>query len=309
MPEARDSGALATLLRGFVHRTFAGDQGPAIDHDAPLGDPGWFGPDSVTWRVHADFAGMLAGGLCALHLQVLHPRALAGVWDHSDFRRDLLGRLRRTTAFVAGTSYAPTDAAARLAARVRAIHARVRGLDEAGRAYAADEPELLAWVHVTETASFLAGYRRYGPLHVPRRVADAYYRETACIADSLGATDVPRSEAEVEAFLGEVRPRLRFTARSAEVLAVLGAMPLPVPAPALGRGLFLHAGAALLPDWASALLGRGLAERRLADAASLALEGLAPAFRDALDDNLAIRAMRRCGRDPAALTRWPQAPA
>lgn len=292
-------------LRAFVLRTFPRDPALPIDDDAPPGDVGWFGPDTVTWRVHADFPGMLAGGLCALYLQTLHPRALAGVWDHSDFRRDLVGRLRRTTAFVAGTTYGPQAVADRLAARVRAIHRQVRGLDEHGQAYAADDPELLRWVHVTETWSFLAGYRRYGPMGVPRRVADAYYAETARIAEALGARDLPASEAEVEAYITEVRGSLHFGARSREVVAVLERVALPVPLPGLARDLFLGAAGALLPPWADALMARGGVARRRAALAALSLQALAPWFRAALDDGLAVRAMRRCGRDPAELQRWP----
>lgn len=69
---------------------------PGIDYESPAGDPGLFGPDSLCWRVHGDFTSMLVGGIAALLLQALHPLALAGVWDHSRFREDLLGRLRRT---------------------------------------------------------------------------------------------------------------------------------------------------------------------------------------------------------------------
>lgn len=94
-------------IRRWVLDVFPRGQG-GIDYDRPLGDAGLFGPDSVTWRIHAEFPGMLSGGLCALLLQTLHPLALAGVYDHSNFRQDLVGRLRRTTQFVAATSYAPT---------------------------------------------------------------------------------------------------------------------------------------------------------------------------------------------------------
>lgn len=117
---------LAAALRRWVLGVFPRGQS-GIDYDAPAGDAGLFGPDSATWRVHADFPGMLAGGLCALMLQALHPQVLAGVWDHSDFRDDLVGRLRRTTGFVAGTSFSGTAEAERLITRVRTIHTHVRG--------------------------------------------------------------------------------------------------------------------------------------------------------------------------------------
>src|SRR5882724_4950591 len=128
MPIFRDiRSTLAVPVRAWVLRAFPREP-VGIDYEQPPGDPGLFGADSVTWQIHADFAGMLSGGLCALMLQTLHPAALAGVWDHSNFRDDLIGRLRRTTNFVAGTSYAPSAEAQRLIERVRRIHSKVRGL-------------------------------------------------------------------------------------------------------------------------------------------------------------------------------------
>ncbi len=275
-----------------------------IVYDAPAGDPGLFGPDSVTWRIHADFPGMLSGGLCALMLQTLHPRALAGVWDHSNFREDLVGRLRRTTDFVAGSTYAGRDEAERLIARVRAIHARVQGTTADGTPYRADDPALLTWVHATESYGFLQGYRRYCR-PVPTALADAYYAEVACVAEALGATDVPASEADVAAYFDSVRDTLRYDERSREVLAVLSRMRLPVPMAGLSRDLFLGAGAALLPDWAETLLRRTRLQRIQTRAAANSLAMLAPLFRAALPDGIAPRACARLDVDVSLLAEWP----
>ncbi len=269
-----------------------------IDYDAPAGDPGLFGPGSVTWRIHADFPGMLAGGLCALMLQTLHPRALAGVWDHSNFREDLMGRLRRTTDFVAGTTYAPLAEAERLIARVRGIHAKVAGVTADGVPYRADEPDLLTWVHVTESYAFLQGYRRYCR-EVPASVADTYFDEVARVALALGARDVPRSERAVRTYFAAQRPQLRYDARSREVLDVLAHMRLPVPMAGLSRDVFLGAGAALLPDWAATMLRRTSAQSLHAQVSARALAAIAPLFRAALTDGIAGRARARVSRPHA----------
>lgn len=290
-------------IRAWVLEVFPRGRG-GIDYDAPAGDAGLFGPDSVTWRIHADFPGMLSGGLCALMLQTLHPRALAGVWDHSNFREDLVGRLRRTTDFVAGTTYAGRDEATRLIARVRAIHARVQGTTADGIPYCADDPTLLTWVHVTESYGFLQGYRRYCRA-VPTVLADAYYAEVACVAEALGAREVPTCEAEVAAYFASVRDTLRYDERSREVLAVLSRMRLPVPMAGLSRDVFLGAGAALLPDWADALLQRTPLQRLQTRAAAGSLAGMAPLFRAALPDGIAPRACARVGVDAAQLAAWP----
>jgi uncharacterized protein (DUF2236 family) len=293
---------LAAPLVAWVQRAFPREPG-GIDYFQPAGDPGLFGPDSATWQIHADFPGMLSGGLCALMLQTLHPAALAGVWDHSNFRDDLIGRLRRTTNFVAGTSYAATADAQQLTARVRRIHSKVRGFTEAGAPYSADDPALLTWVHVTEAFGFLQGYRRYaGP--VPAADADRYYDETRVIAEALGARDVPRSEREVAAYFEQVRPQLAMTDRSRTVLAILQQMKLPVPVAGLSRDVFLGAGAALLPVWAARLLQRTPAQALQSRLAAGALRTMAPLFRAGLNDGPAHRACVRMGRE----RRWIRRP-
>lgn len=293
-------------LRRWVIEVLRRDD-PAPDYDRPLGDPGLFGPHSVTWKIHADFPSMMAGGICALMLQALHPLALAGVWDHSNFRGDTLGRLRRTTAFVARTTYAPRSAAERAIERVRAIHRRVRGVAPDGRAYAAEDPHLLTWVHCTEAWSFLRGYEVYCSRRpLPTSVRDRYLRETARVAEALGARRVPQSQAQLDAFLRRVRGELVYDARTREVLEVLERIRLPIPLAGVGRRLFLGAGAALLPDWGLALIPRSRIQRVRDAAAARSMRWLAPALRAALaEGGIAARACLRVGADYAGLFRWP----
>ncbi len=281
--------------------------GAAPDYDAPLGDPGLFGPDTVTWKIHADFPAMMAGGLGALMLQTLHPLALAGVWDHSDFRGDTLGRLRNTIAFVARTTYAPRATAEQAIERVRFIHRRVLGTAADGRAYSAEDPHLLNWVHCTEAWSFLEGYKTYCYRAVPRAMQDRYLQETARIAEALGAREVPKSLAELEAFFRAVRPELVCDARTREVLAVLDTIRLPIPLAGLSRSVFLGAGMALLPDWALKLMRKSRFAQLRDQAAARSLKLIAPSIRDAMaEGGLAWRACARTGADYADLFRWPQ---
>jgi len=291
-------------IRRWVLKAFPRADTGSLDYDNPHGDPGLFGPDSATWRVHSDFPGMLAGGLAALTLQSLHPLALAGVWDHSNFRGDLLGRLRRTTAFVGGTTYAPRAQAEALVEHVRVIHTHVIGHAEDGRPYAADDPALLTWVHVTEAHSFLQGYRRYSHVELPATAADRYYDEVRRIAEALGAREVPASEQAVHDYFRRIQPELAFTERSRVVLGLLSQVRLPMPAAGLSRDLFLHSGAALLPDWAVALLELTPRRQRQARFAARALWAVAPVFRAALKDGIASRACRRVDVPPEQLQRW-----
>jgi uncharacterized protein (DUF2236 family) len=227
-----------------------------LDLENPKGDPGLFGPEAICWQVHCDFPSMLIGGISALMLQALHPLALAGVWDHSNFRQDMLGRLRRTGQFISGTTFGSTRDANWLIDKVRTIHLQVTGTAPDGRAYAASDPELLTWVHVAEVSNFLAAHLRYLNPELSVADQDKYYDETAVIAERLGARNVPRSVREIADYLENMRPHLVCDQRSREVLRIL----LNAPAPSLMAkpmgALMMQAGVDLLPLWASEMLER-----------------------------------------------------
>ena len=226
-----------------------------LDLDQPRGDAGLFGPESMVWEVHADFTAMMVGGISALLLQMLHPLALAGVWDHSTFRQDMLGRLRRTSLFIAGTTYGGLHDAEQLIDKVRRIHLQVVGHAADGRPYAASDPGLLTWVHVSEVSQFLAGYLRYVDPQLPLAEQDRYYREVALIAERLGAQDVPKSAQAIADYLQRMRPQLLCDERTREVVRLLHDAPMPSLLAKPFGGLMMQAGVDLLPDWASDLLG------------------------------------------------------
>ena len=191
--------------------------------EAPVrrSDDAYFAPGSVIRRVHADVTAMMAGGIAALLMQMLHPLALAGVLGHSAFRSDMLGRLRRTSRFIAATTYGERAEADAAIARVRAIHARVRGTAPDGRSYSADDPHLLAWIHVVEALFFLAAHLRYVEPDMPRSEQDAYFAEFALVASRLGADPVPETLDAASALFAEFRLELEATARTHEVAGLI----------------------------------------------------------------------------------------
>lgn len=255
-------------------------------------DVGFFGPDSACWKVHGDLAGMMVGGIAALLVQMLHPGALAGVWDHSNFRHDMSGRLKRTARFIAGTTYGDRAEAQGFIDRVRAIHARVSGTLPDGTPYAADDPELLTWVHVAEVSSFLAAYLRYVDPAFPPHEQDRYYRETAEIARRLGAPVVPQSRAEVEAYFRDAQPSLRYDDRTREVAEALFDQRPPSAAAGAAMGLAFDAARDLLPDWAARMHGFRLSAPRRA-AARVGVRTLGRTLRWALVNSAEARARRR----------------
>lgn len=255
-------------------------------------DTGFFGPESACWKVHGDFTSMMVGGITALLMQMLHPGALAGVWDHTDFRHDMPGRLKRTAHFISGTTYGDRAEAQALIARVRTVHARVAGALPDGTPYSADDPDLLTWVHVAEVSSFLAAYLRYVDPTFPPSEQDRYFRETAEIARRLGAPSVPQNRAEVSAYFREIRPQLRYDRRTREVAQALLSQRPPSAAAAPAMSVVFDAAKDLLPGWAASLHGVRLSAPRRA-ASRLGVQALGRALRWALINSAEARARRR----------------
>ena len=218
-------------------------------------DDGLFGPDSVAWRVHGDVIGMLVGGVSGLLLQMLHPKVLAGVWDHSNFRADMHGRLRRTARFIAQTTYGAREDAETSIARVRTIHSHLSGVLPDGEPYRVSDPELLAWVHVTECWSFLAGWVRYGEPTMSDADQDAYFAEMARMGDALGADPLPRTKDEARRMLHRMRPQLRVDDRTREVCRIVLNPPMEGAGSNAARAMTLQAGVELLPAWARRMHG------------------------------------------------------
>ncbi|MDT4932427.1 MAG: hypothetical protein QOK11_319 [Pseudonocardiales bacterium] len=208
-------------------------------------DIGYFGPDSVTWRIHSEPLS-LVGGLRALLLQALHPEAMRVLYARSSFQDDAWARLQRTVGYVSRVTFGTTAEAEGAAARVRAVHARL-GIDDVAQ---------LAWVHACEVDSFLAAARASG-LRLRRADADRYLVEQVRSARLVGIPEelAPRTVEELGAYFAAMRPRLRITPEATEAARYVIAPPLPVPGkyalPArAGWSAVSSLAVGLLPGWA-----------------------------------------------------------
>jgi len=204
----------------------------------------------------------------------------------------MLGRLRRTARFIAGTTYGDRAEAEALIDHVRKIHDRVSGKLPEGVPYSAHDADLLTWVHVAEVSCFLAAYLRYADPHFPPAEQDRYYFEYAEVARRLGAASVPSSRAEVATYLQATRPRLRYDHRTRAVAAALAGQPAPSAAAAPAMAAAFEAAKDLLPDWAASLHGFSPSPpKRLA--ARAAVGTLGHVMRWALTNSAEARARRR----------------
>lgn len=247
-PAERLRQEIVGRVRGVFNDLESGQQ------PVPPSDEALFERDTPIRMVHADIVSMMVGGIRGLLLQMLHPHALQGVLDHSNFRTDMHGRLRRTARFIAVTTFGHRDDAIAAIERVNRIHAKVSGTLPDGTPYSATDPRVLAWVHVAEATSFLAAYIRHVRPDMPGREMDEYYRQFAIIARALGADPVPTNRNEAEVLFREMRAELRPSPEAREI-ARLVLDQKPEGAPAAVQAVLGAEAVALLPPFARSMLG------------------------------------------------------
>ena len=252
--EFRDIESVRAALSAYIRDRVGG---PGIDEkqDAYFNAPGerWFAEDAPIRQVHGD-AAMFIGGVRAVLLQALHPLAMAGVDQHSDFRNDPWGRLQRTADFLAATTFGPADEAQRIIDRILHVHSFVVGQASDGRSYSANDPHLLRWVHVVEVDSFLTAHTLFGEHVLTQEQRDGYVEDMSMIAAKLGVPAPPKTEQALRDQMKSFKNELQSTAESRDAIKYLMFNPpLPYPARAAYYSL-VAATVATLPAWSRDML-------------------------------------------------------
>lgn len=258
-----------TPLAGQVREILSGRSDGASEIARRIAEPpgaaGWFDPGDPIWTVHGSVATFL-GGIRSLLFQALHPLALAGVDQHSTYREDPFGRLQRTGAFIAATTYGSAELAQGTIDAIKVMHRQVNGQASDGRRYSAQDPDLLLWIHLALTDSMLRAYLLYGRDGAVD--ADGYVANMAVIARAMGVEDPPCSRSELAAAIDAFRPDLLVDDTVRRTHGFIMKAPLPL---SLRPGYRVLARAAWdsLPDWALEMLGTrhrlAAADRLLAD--------------------------------------------
>ncbi len=232
--------------------------GPRVDFTAPAGEPALAAPDSVSWRVFKNPVALFVGGITAVILELAEPRVRSGVWEHSTFRTDPLGRLKRTGLAAMVTVYGARSTAHAMIAGVGRQHARVGGRTPDGATYRADDPALLNWVQATASFGFLEAYSALvSPLSGAEK--DQFYAEAAPAAALYGAVGAPTSRAAWEAQLAAMLPRLEASDIVLEFLTLMRETEIaPGPVSLLQRPL-IRAAVGLVPAHVRQVLDLGAA--------------------------------------------------
>ena len=264
---------------------------PSADFSRPAGEAALVSPDSVSWRVFKNPLSLFIGGVTAVIMELAEPSVRTGVWEHTTFRADPMRRLRRTGLAAMVTVYGARSAAEAMIAGVRRMHDVIAGTTPAGKAYRANDPELLNWVQGTAAYGFLQAYHVYvRPLSRLQR--DHYYAEGIPAAALYGATSALTTETALETLFETMTARLERSDIVFEFLAIMrSASILPLPLRPV-QHLLVRAAIDLVPRWLRTIVG--LNERGLYPwEASLVRRAGAFADRIVLEASPAVQACRR----------------
>ena len=278
---------------------------PAFDFATPIGEPALCAPDSVSWRIFKNPIALAAGGVCAVLLELADPRIRDGLWQHTTFPTDPLGRLQRTGLAAMATIYGARSRSSELIAHIGKMHAKVRGTTEDGVPYRALDRELLDWVQATATYGFTMAYARFcAPLSAAE--IDAAFAEARAPGRLYGALGAPADLAAFEAIKDRLKPGFKPSPIVLEFLAIMDRVQaLPLPLRPLQRAA-VRGGVAILPPDVRAILGLGRAwDLSLRAAATLRLAGAA-AERVVIPGSPAAQAARRLGLPTNTAWRRPE---
>jgi uncharacterized protein (DUF2236 family) len=223
-PVIRLPKTLQKKLHAAANLASGPQQGREIDFSSPPGEPALVSPKSVSWRIFKNPIALFIGGVSAVILELADPAVRSGVWDHSSFRVDPMGRLSRTGLAAMVTIYGARSVAEPMIAAIVRMHAKIRGETPAGVPFCANDSKLLMWVHATASFSFAEAYSRY-----VKKLSDAefsaYYLEGLPISRLYGALDAPSTEAERQALFDSAFDSLEPSAIIFEFLQIMREAP------------------------------------------------------------------------------------
>jgi uncharacterized protein (DUF2236 family) len=227
-----------------------------IDFLSPPGEPAYASPDSVQWRVYKNPVALALGGVCAVLLEFADPRIRSGVWDHSVFPKDPLGRGRRTAMAAQIGVFGPRSAADQVTDRIGRLHARVSGATPAGVSYQATDPALANWVSATASYGFVMAYHRFvAPLSSEE--IDRFFADAVTVGGLYGASDPPRSLEAFYALCDAMASGFEAHAINEEFLDIMRSGRAAPGVPRWLQGQMAAASISLLPPEVRAVLGLG----------------------------------------------------
>ena len=229
-------------------------KGRKIDFTRPPQEQALLPPDSISWRIFKNPVALFVGGVTGVILELAEPSVRTGVWEHSSFRKDPLGRLQRTGLATMVTVYGARSIAEPMIAEIVRMHARVAGQTPAGIPYAAKDARLLNWVHATAVFGFAEAYSRY-VCPLSHRERDTLYREGASASRLYGTVAPPASDSDVQVLFDSMRDQLEASPIVFEFVQIMRETAAFPPSLRWMQRLLVRAAVEVLPDWIRECLG------------------------------------------------------
>ena len=221
--------------------------GTIIDFASPAGEPALLAPDSVQWRVYKNPIALGIGGIVAVLLEFAEPRIRSGVWDHSTYKVDPIGRSRRTGLVAMLACYGPASVAKEVIGKVNRMHGQVKGVTPAGEPYRAMDPVLLDWVAATASYGFLMAYDRFvHPLSDADK--DRFMRDGDAIGREFGARHTPPSVDGFLDMMAKLEPKFEPHPILFEFLDIIQSGRAAPGTPRVLHRAIARASVSLLPD-------------------------------------------------------------
>lgn len=176
----------------------------------PRADWGFFGPDSVAYRVWLYPTSTVLGFMRAVSVEFLDPHLSAAVQQTGQVMRHTRLRYDRTMQYFAAVLYADAETVLRYSDQLVRIHARSHGTDPVtGTRFDANDPESQLWIHVTAWHSILKCYEEFGPGRLSPQDETRYWADCAKAAElqTIDPDTVPRSREAVRTYFAERRAR------------------------------------------------------------------------------------------------------
>ncbi|MDL5155376.1 oxygenase MpaB family protein [Actinomycetospora termitidis] len=174
-------------------------------------DYGFFGPESVTWKVWSYPTSIVLGFLRAVVIEELDPHLVASVDQSGQVKQRPKLRYDRTMQYFATVKFGDAESVLRASDTLMKIHSRAIGHDPVtGGTYDANDPASQLWIHLTAWHSILYTYEVFGPGKLTPDEETRYWEECARAAEfqTIDPADVPRDRDGIRAYFAAYRPRL-----------------------------------------------------------------------------------------------------
>jgi uncharacterized protein (DUF2236 family) len=242
----------------------------------PAEDYGFFGPDSVAWKVWGYPTSLTIGFSRAVVVEELDPNLVASVDRTQDIYRRPKTRYDRTIRYFALVAFGDSRTTAQAADILVKVHSKAIGTEPyGGGQYDANDPDSQLWILVTGWHSVLKAYEMYGPGRLTEAEEAQYWAECAVAAElqTCDPADVPRSREGIRQYFEEMRPKLAGSEAAQSMMDhLLNAEVMLPPMPALLKPgswvvnkVLRAATIATMPRWMRKM--GGLRQSRLVDVA------------------------------------------